>query len=60
MELAEKWEFPPLIKPKSASSREARKIIAKLAMDISAFVCQSVNLLKSVIQEGGISEKKEY
>ena len=46
-----------LFKPESASSREVRKIIAKLARGISAFTGQSVKLLNSVAKEGG-QEKK--
>jgi transcriptional regulator with XRE-family HTH domain len=46
-----------LLKPENASSREVRKIIAKLARDISTFTGQSVKLLNSVAKENGASEK---
>jgi len=40
-----------LFKPESASSREVRKIIAKLVKDISAFAGQSAKLLNSLAKE---------
>jgi len=48
-----------LLKPESAYSREVRKIIAKLARDISAFAGQSAKLLNSIAKEGGVSGNKE-
>jgi len=47
-----------LFKPESASSREVRKIIAKLARDISVFAGQSAKLLNSLAKES-VQEKKE-
>jgi len=54
-EIAYSLEIEPydLFKPEKASSREVRKIIAKLARDISAFTGQSVKLLNSVAKDGG-------
>ena len=48
-----------LFKPESAHSREAKKIIAKLARDISALAGQSAKLLNSIAKDGGVSENKE-
>jgi transcriptional regulator with XRE-family HTH domain len=48
-----------LFKPESASSREVKKIIAKLAKDISAFAGQSAKLLNSVAKEGSVLENKK-
>jgi hypothetical protein len=47
-----------LLKPESVSSREVRKIIVKLAKDITAFTGQSVKLLNSVAKES-TQKKKE-
>ena len=47
-----------LFKPESASSREVKKIINKLAKEVLAFAGQSAKLLNSVAKEGG-PEKKE-
>ena len=48
-----------LLKPESVYSREVKKIIAKLARDISAFAGQSAKLLNSIAKEGGVSENKK-
>jgi transcriptional regulator with XRE-family HTH domain len=45
-----------LLKPESASSREVKKVVSKLAKDISALVNQSVKLLNNIAKEGGPSE----
>ena len=47
-----------LFKPESISSREVRKIIAKLARDISAFTGQSVKLLNSIAKESSQEEQE--
>jgi len=47
-----------LLKPESVSSREVRKIIARLAREITAYTGQSVKLLNSVAKEGGKAKKE--
>ena len=48
-----------LLKPEGAHSREVKKIITKLARDISALAGQSAKLLNSVTKEGSVSENKK-
>jgi transcriptional regulator with XRE-family HTH domain len=45
-----------LLKPENSSSREVRKVVSKLARDISALMNQSVKLLNNIAKEGGASE----
>jgi len=47
-----------LLKPENVSSREVRKIIARLAREITAYTGQSVKLLNSVGKESA-QKKKE-
>ena len=42
-----------LLKPEGASSREVRKVVSKLAKDISALVNESVKTLNNIAREGG-------
>jgi transcriptional regulator with XRE-family HTH domain len=68
IERGEKWPSPEtfaniayglgvepydLMKPESVSARDVRKIVAKLARDISALVNQSVRTLNTVAKESG-------
>jgi transcriptional regulator with XRE-family HTH domain len=68
IERGEKWPSPEtfaniahglgvepydLMKPENASAQEVKKIVAKLAKDISALVSQSVKLMNTVAQENG-------
>jgi transcriptional regulator with XRE-family HTH domain len=48
-----------LLKPENASSREVRKIVDKLAKDISALVGESVKMLNNIAKESGGPEKKK-
>lgn len=41
-----------LLKPENASSQEVRKVVAKLARDISALVNESVKTLNNIAKEG--------
>ena len=58
-EIAHSLELEPhdLLKPESASSREVKKIVAKLAFDIAALANQSVKMLNAVAKDGGGKEK---
>ena len=67
-EIAEALEVDPhdLLKPENASSRDVRKIVTKLTMDISALVSESVRMLNKITGEstaidpiGSESEKED-
>jgi len=48
-----------LFKPESAPSREVKKVVAKLAKDISALVNESVKVLNNIATEGGEAGRKK-
>ena len=48
-----------LLRPESASSREVRRVVDKLARDISALVSQSVKMLNNISIESGAGRKKD-
>ena len=62
-EIASALELEPhdLLRPESTPSREVRKIVSKLALDIAALVNESVRMLNTVAKEsGGQGKKKEH
>ena len=46
-----------LLKPENASSREVRRVVDKLTMDISALVNESVKMLNKITKESGGTDK---
>ena len=58
-EIARSLSLEPydLLKPENASSQEVRKVVAKLARDISTLVNQSVKTLNNIARDGGFREK---
>ena len=45
-----------LLKPESTSSREVRRVVDKLALDISALVNESVKMLNKITKESGSTD----
>jgi transcriptional regulator with XRE-family HTH domain len=48
-----------LLRPENASAQDVKKIIAKLARDISALVNQSVKMLNTASRDSGSGGKKK-
>ena len=46
-----------LLKPEGASSQEVRKVIDRLAREITALAGQSVKMLNNIVKESGGKEK---
>jgi transcriptional regulator with XRE-family HTH domain len=60
-EIANGLEVEPyvLLMPESTSSIEVRKVVDKLAVDISALVNQSMKMLNNIARENGSPGKKK-
>nr|AGS53557.1 hypothetical protein [uncultured bacterium contig00062] len=48
-----------LLRPENASSREVRKVVDKLAKDISALVGESIKMLNNIARDSGGPGKKK-
>jgi transcriptional regulator with XRE-family HTH domain len=74
IERGEKWPSPEtfaniayglgvepydLLKPENASSQDVKKVVAKLARDISALVNHSVKILNTVVRENANTGGKD-